>query len=188
LAQEFEFLIICGGSMNVDQEAQFPWLKIEKQLIQFFIKDKKIILGLCLGGQLLAEALGAKVQKHPEWEVGWQPVKILSESNPQNLMAFQWHGYSFEIPNGAKLLASSDICQGQAFLFGDQILGFQFHPETTIEWALDCASDENDFPTQTKFVQTPAEIKKGLHWQPLLEKWYFKTLDSLVFKKNSSNN
>jgi hypothetical protein len=57
-----------------------------------------------------------------------------------------------------------------------------------LEWALDCARDEGDFPAKTQFVQTPAEIKKGLHWQPLLEKWYFKTLDSRVFKKKFSNN
>ena len=124
---DFDLLVICGGSMNVDQEERFPWLKAEKVFINEAIKENKKIVGLCLGSQLLAEALGGSVQKHPHWEVGWQTVRL---SNQQELKVFQWHGYSFTLPPKARLLATNSACQYQAYTYGDNIVAFQFHPES----------------------------------------------------------
>ena len=92
---DFDLLVICGGSMNVDQEDKFPWLKIEKKLIQDSLIAKKKILGLCLGGQLLAEALGAKVDRHKNSELGWQNIELLENKNfkwmTKTLSVFQYH-------------------------------------------------------------------------------------------------
>ncbi len=171
----FDLLVICGGSMNVDQEDQFPWLKEEKKLIHQALEAKKKIVGLCLGGQLIAEALGARVGKHPHWEVGWQKVQL---RNGNRLDVFQWHGYSFDLPPGAELLATNEICKYQAFSYQDHVLGFQFHPETTKEWALQCSQSPR-LPT-TGFVQTKEEIQRDLHFQPELQAWYFKQLDEFM--------
>ena len=174
-ADQFDFLVICGGSMNVDQEAEFPWLKAEKSFLQRSLQQKKKIVGLCLGGQLLAEALGGRVQKQAHWEVGWQPVQL---DDGTELVAFQWHGYQFSHPPKTKITASNEACPFQAFSFGNQALGFQFHPETTEAWAIECAEDKQ-LPT-TGFTQTGEEIKAGLAYQPKLQAWYFSQLDRLA--------
>jgi GMP synthase (glutamine-hydrolysing) len=174
-SDSFDLLVVCGGSMNVDQEAQFPWLLQEKKLIQEAIVQKKKIVGLCLGGQLLAEALGGQVQKHPHWEVGWHTVQVIDQSV---FKAFQWHGYSFTIPPGAERTATNEACENQSFRFRDHIIGFQFHPESTEQWILECA-DSPRLPT-TGFVQTGEDIKRDLKYQPSLQKWYFSQLEALT--------
>lgn len=174
----FDLLVVCGGSMNVDQEHLFPWLKTEKAFIGEAAKANKKIVGLCLGGQLLAEVLGGSVQKHPRWEAGWQSVTL---ANQDELKVFQWHGYSFNLPPNAKLLASSVGCENQAFTYGQNILAFQFHPETTERWAIECSQDP-ELPAAEEFVQTPAEIQRDLKYQQPLQAWYFAQLNSLFGK------
>ncbi len=175
-SSEFDLLIICGGSMNVDQEARFPWLVQEKEFIRQAIKENKKIVGLCLGSQLLAEALGGSVQKHPHWEVGWQSVAL---SNQESLKVFQWHGYSFTLPPQAELLATNACCSDQAYTYGKNIVAFQFHPETTEQWTVECANDP-DLPAATEYVQTREEILRDIKYQKSLQAWYFAQLDSLV--------
>ena len=176
---DFELLVVCGGSQNVDQEEIYPWLKTEKKFIaEAFRKNKKIV-GLCLGGQLLAEVLGGAVQKHSSWVVGWFPVKM---DDGKVVTAFQYHGYTFSLPPDAKLIASNENCLHQGFAMGGHAIGFQFHPETTMAWALECANDP-ELPT-TGLSQSRDEIRNGVKNQPALQEWYFSRLDSLIL--NSS--
>lgn len=173
---DFDFLIICGGSMNVDQENLHPWLKNEKELISYYVEKNKKIVGLCLGGQLLAEILGGEVHQLPFWEVGWQKIKL---ENEKPLFVFQWHSYAFSLPPYAHLLASSEAWPIQAFSYGKNILAVQYHPETTVEWALECAADPN-VPLPSQFVQSSKEIESGVVYQKEMQEWYFKQLDLLI--------
>ncbi|QCJ42625.1 type 1 glutamine amidotransferase [Bacillus sp. S3] len=138
---QFDLLIILGGRMGAYEESIFPWLIQEKQFIREAIDQGKWILGICLGSQLLADVLGGKVYPHTHQEIGWWPVEKTEEAGnsklftgvPQSLIAFQFHGDTFDLPVGAIRLASNSGCTNQAFSYGDRVLGLQFHPEFTGE-------------------------------------------------------
>lgn len=177
---KFDFLVICGGGMDVDQEDKYPWLKEEKCMIAESLRQNKKVLGLCLGGQLIAEVLGAKVGPLTPWEFGWFPVDFEGGSllpQEKSLMAFHCHGYSFEIPRGAQHVASSKACRNQGFQWGERVLGLQFHPETSAPFVEMCAAEK--FPSGS-YVQSPAEALKGLSYQPALETWYFQLLQNFA--------
>lgn len=133
----FDWLIILGGPMNIYEEDQYPWLIAEKQLIKQAIKEDKLVLGICLGAQLIADALGSSVYLGEHKEIGWFPIKTTEavqqskafEFLPSELTVFHWHGDTFELPEKAIRLAYSESCANQAFLYGDKVLGLQFHLE-----------------------------------------------------------
>ncbi len=133
----YDGLIVLGGPMNVDEVGDYPNLETEVHLIRQAIDKEMPTLGVCLGSQLLAKALGAKVTKNPEKEIGWYDVSPTSEGEGDPLLSnftktekiFQWHGDTFDLPKGAELLASSPLCKHQAFKYGDRVYGFQFHLE-----------------------------------------------------------
>jgi len=133
----YEGLIVLGGPMNVDQLEDYPFLETEVGLIKEAMERGVPILGICLGSQLLAKALGAKVKKNPEKEIGWYDVSPTEEGVADPLIStfsgvekiFQWHGDTFDLPKGAVRLASSPLCRNQAFRMGDNVYGFQFHLE-----------------------------------------------------------
>jgi GMP synthase-like glutamine amidotransferase len=179
---DFDCLIICGGSMNVDQQSQFPWLIDEMNLINQSVQYSKKIIGLCLGGQLLAKALGAKVERHAVSELGWLNIEILQNSLlppvANDFKVFQYHSYSFALPEGAQLLASSPACKNQAFIYKDKFLGFQFHPETSIEWANECSKD-TDLPTGP-YCQSRQQLKDQYDFQLQLQSWYFNCLNRFI--------
>ncbi len=130
-------LVVLGGPMNVDQVEEHPHLATELRLIERAMERQMPILGICLGSQLIAKTLGARVRPSPEKEIGWYPVSPTPEATDDPLLAhlqpneqiFQWHGDSFEIPHGAVHLASSPGCPNQAFRYEDNVYGFQFHME-----------------------------------------------------------
>lgn len=138
---EFDGLIILGGPMSVNDVRLYPWLVHEIRFIADTIAFGKPVLGICLGAQLIAKALGASVFKNPYKEIGWFPVervastrKTLVESLlPEQAEVFHWHGESFELPKGATHLALSKACVNQAFLFGNCVMGLQFHLEISRE-------------------------------------------------------
>ncbi|HWP91851.1 MAG TPA: gamma-glutamyl-gamma-aminobutyrate hydrolase family protein [Thermodesulfobacteriota bacterium] len=130
-------LVVLGGSMNIDQLDQYKHLATEIGLIQEAIQRDLPVLGICLGAQLVAKALGAEVRRNLEKEIGWYDVRITGEGRDDPLLGhfqdtekiFQWHGYTFDIPEGAVRLATSETCINQAFRYGHKVYGFQFHLE-----------------------------------------------------------
>ncbi len=132
-------LIFLGGPMNVYEEDRYPFLRDEDLFIKEAIQRGKAVLGICLGAQLIAKALGARVFKAPMKEIGWYDVSLtkmgsqdpLLSDLPNTFPVFQWHGDTFEIPNGAKLIATSSPISHQAFRYGEKVYGLQFHLEVT---------------------------------------------------------
>ncbi len=136
-AEAVEGLIVLGGPMNIYEEETYPFLKDAKRLIKATIDAEVKTLGICLGGQLISDVLGAKVRKNKTKEIGWhavqlKPVRVFEGFEPSTLF-FHWHGDIFELPQGAELLASSPLTPHQAYLWKDHVLALQFHPEMTLE-------------------------------------------------------
>jgi GMP synthase (glutamine-hydrolysing) len=135
-------LVVLGGPMSVHQTERYPWLSDEMRLIEDAVKSNLPVLGICLGAQILAAALGAKVDRNPNGkEIGWHPIRMsdaakddrLMRDLPATMTPFHWHGDIFDLPPGAVSLASSDKTPCQAFRHGDKTYGFQFHFEVTQE-------------------------------------------------------
>ncbi|MCM8812121.1 MAG: gamma-glutamyl-gamma-aminobutyrate hydrolase family protein [Candidatus Omnitrophica bacterium] len=132
-------LIVMGGPMGVYDHSRYPYLKDEMRLIETALKEKKPVLGTCLGSQLLAAVLGAPVTKGKKKEIGWHPVTLrkaaasdpLWKGVPPSFMGFHWHGDIFELPKGAVSLASSLTTEHQAFRWGENAYGLLFHMEVT---------------------------------------------------------
>ncbi|MBI5124405.1 MAG: type 1 glutamine amidotransferase [Candidatus Omnitrophica bacterium] len=149
-------VIFMGGPMNVYEEEKYPFLKDEDMFIKQALTDEIPILGICLGSQLLAKAAGARVKKSPVKEIGWYPVSLTNEGLDDalfdglapNLEIFQWHEDTFDIPEGGDLLAEGSNCRNQAFRFGKNAYGLQFHIETTPdmvkEWLDSSAIEESE--------------------------------------------
>jgi len=134
---EFDVLIVMGGPMGVNDEAEFPWLADEKRLVRAAIEAGKKVLGVCLGSQLIASALGARVYPNGEREIGWFEIVRTPDAAghplgavlPERAVIFHWHGDTLDLPAGATHLASSAGCRHQAFAVGDHVLALQFHFE-----------------------------------------------------------
>lgn len=134
----YDMLLVMGGPMNIYEETVHPWLVTEKAAIRDAIDTGKIVVGICLGGQLIADALGAAVQKGNEAEIGWLPIERSPDcpqgfALPDALRVYHWHQDSFEIPEGADRIASSAACINQGFLYRGHILALQCHLESTRE-------------------------------------------------------
>jgi len=134
-------LIVMGGPMGVYEQDRYPHLKDELRLIEAALKAGKPVLGVCLGSQLLAAALGAVVRKGPHKEIGWYRVRLsdaaaadrLWNNAPREFMALHWHGDVFDLPAGAVNLAASELTAHQAFRYGNSAYGLLFHLEMTGE-------------------------------------------------------
>jgi GMP synthase (glutamine-hydrolysing) len=130
-------LVVLGGPMNVEDQHRRAHLKAELLAIERALEQGKPVLGICLGAQLLAHVLGARVHRHPQAEIGWYDVETTAEgrSDPvlgavgERLPVFQWHSYAYELPRGAVHLARTETCEQQAFRYGESAYGFQFHLE-----------------------------------------------------------
>jgi len=145
--EAFDWLLVMGGAMNADEEARFPWLADEKRAIERAIAARKHVLGVCLGSQLIARVLGARVTRNRCPEIGWFPIErtpgaqasAVGRALPASAEVFHWHGDTFALPHGALQLARSAACEQQAFTYGDRVLALQFHPEMTPESTLSFA-------------------------------------------------
>lgn len=136
---DFDALVVMGGPMGIYDEAIYPWLADEKILIKDAIAAGKIVLGICLGAQLIADVLGAKVTRNAHKEIGWWPIDInpaaathpIAQVFARYPEVFHWHGDTFALPPGAMYLANSEGCANQAYSYNNHVFGFQFHLETT---------------------------------------------------------
>ena len=159
-----DLLIVMGGHMSVNDEDIFPWLVSEKQFVREMIESGKPVLGICLGAQIIANAMGAKVFLNPVKEIGWFPITAgayLDDSAfsfPPSETVFHWHGETFDLPLGAIRLAKSEGCENQAFQLGRRVIGLQFHLETTPKSARDIISNCRDELVPSKYVQMEDEI------------------------------
>ena len=164
LPEQIDLLIIMGGPMSVNDEERFPWLRIEKQFIRQVIQSGRAVLGICLGAQLIASALGESVYPNRRKEIGWFPVEGIAVKNkavfsfPPRVEVFHWHGETFDLPDGAVLLAKSEACRNQAFQIGRAVIGLQFHLETTPESAQAIVTNCRAELLPSKFVQPEPAI------------------------------
>lgn len=141
--QDLDWLIVMGGPMSVSDESLYPWLKEEKKLILQVLQAGKKVLGICLGAQLIAEALGAHVYPNPQPEIGWFGIErtataadtFLASALPPRGEVFHWHSDTFDLPEGATALAHSETCKNQGFVVGEQVVALQFHLEITVAGA-----------------------------------------------------
>ncbi len=136
-----DWLIIMGGPMNIYEYDTYPWLLRERQFIKDMIKMDKVVIGICLGAQLIADVLGAKVKRNNHREIGFFPVMLNERGRKNSLLscledqfsAFHWHGDRFEIPRGTDNLCKTKACLNQAFQYGQKVLAMQFHLDYSIE-------------------------------------------------------
>lgn len=162
--EEVDFLVVMGGPMSVNDEEKLPWLLAEKQAVREAIEAGKPVLGICLGAQLIASALGAPVVKNPEPEIGWWPIKNVSEDAssdfrfPLSTMVFHWHGETFALPPGARRIAESVGCVHQAFQIGSNVIGLQFHLEMTPQSVAGLVEHCGRELVPGKFIQSASDI------------------------------
>ncbi len=159
----FDLLVIMGGPMSIHDHRDHPWLPVEKHFLKTAIAARKPILGICLGAQLLADVLGGKVFQNPVKEIGWFPVRMLDRSAPfgafpEQLTVMHWHGDTFTIPEGARRVAESDACANQAFIFGDRVVGLQFHIELEKVGIEDLAAASLDEAGTAPFIQSRGQL------------------------------
>ena len=161
---DFDLLVVMGGPMGVADEAAYPWLRVEKQFILRAIEAGKRVLGICLGAQLVAEVLGARVYRNPYREIGWFPVvrndratqTAVGQAIPEELCALHWHSDTFDIPVGAAPLGASAACRNQGFVYNERVLALQFHleatPATAAELVAECVNDiDGSIYTQSRY-------------------------------------
>ncbi|MBB1127225.1 type 1 glutamine amidotransferase [Thiospirillum jenense] len=164
----YDWLIVLGGPMNVNDDNEHSWLTAEKVCINTAIEDGKTVIGICLGAQLIAQALGATVRRNDQQEIGWFPITWTDAAHqlpgcatlPKQLTAFHWHGDTFSLPPGAVHLATSTACQQQAFYYDGRVLGLQCHLEVTpISIAALCTCTNEDELIPAEFVQSYQELE-----------------------------
>ncbi len=163
----FDFLVVMGGPMGIGDTDRYPWLVQEKSFLKAALAAGKKILGVCLGSQLLAEALGAKVYPNRHKEIGWFPIQkeafsphaVLALFAENTLSAFHWHGDTFDLPAGASLLFSSEATRHQAFVWDNRVFALQFHWEVTRENVqLLLKNAASDLAGGGPFVQPPEKM------------------------------
>jgi GMP synthase-like glutamine amidotransferase len=184
-----DVLLVLGGYMNVDEEQEFPWLKKEKAFIREAITAGKKVIGICLGSQLIASALGEKVYPNKVKEIGFYPIQFSENAlvhpffkhlaHPYTV--FHWHGDTFDLPKNAQIIASTDACLNQAFLIGNNVLALQFHFEMNEE-VLDSMLfyDGHELEEKGVFIASPSEIRNGYDYLKQNKKDLFLLLDAFL--------
>ncbi len=185
----FDWLVIMGGPMGVYDEQEYQWLKDEKSFLKKAVNEKnKIVIGICLGAQLIADSLGAIIQKNITREIGWFPVSLtplgwespVFKSMPATFEALHWHSDTFRIPDNAIHIASSEACPNQAFVLENRIIGLQFHIETTPDSLKDlvqhCGQEALE---EGEYIQPPDVILDAENRFKPLKDNLFRFMDSL---------
>jgi len=177
---DFDMLTVMGGPMSVNDEDKLAWLTPEIALVRDSIGAGKTVLGVCLGAQMIAKALGAKVFAGKNKEIGWLPVSRSEAAHPvfdgvpAQFVAFHWHGETLDLPAGAIRLAETAGAANQAFAIGERVLGLQFHIEATAESALGLLEHAADEIGTGPYEQSPDAIRAGVgacaDLKPLLDR------------------
>ncbi|HEX4140903.1 MAG TPA: type 1 glutamine amidotransferase [Candidatus Methylacidiphilales bacterium] len=162
----FDALVVMGGEMNIYQDRDWPWLKAERAFVAAALDAGNPVVGICLGSQLIADALGARVVQNPVFEIGWLPVRWTPEAaaefdgvqEPSTVL--HWHGDTFNLPEGATRLAVSDGCAEQGFVIPGKCLALQFHIEVDPALVKLYVDSQNWWP-KGPYVQEPGVITAG---------------------------
>jgi GMP synthase (glutamine-hydrolysing) len=185
---DVDWLIIMGGGMSVNDENKYPWLTAEKKFIRGCIEKGKVIIGICLGSQLIASSLGAKVYRNHQKEIGWFPIRKskgikskIFDGLPEEIVVFHWHGETFDLPIGAELIASSEASKNQIFVINDKIVGFQCHLETTAELLMSIPEKFKSELIPAKYIQSEdAMIQDEKKHAGNMHNVLFHVLDNIV--------
>ena len=180
--EDFDWLIIMGGPMSVYDEAIYSWLEEEKLFVKNAIENRKTVIGICLGSQLIADVLGAKVYPNKQKEIGWFEIKKtvnakihpLLELIEDQFTVFHWHGDTFDLPKESIRLFSSQVCTNQAFIYNEKVLGLQFHFEVTQQTLQGMVENGMQELVADKTIQTATEI--------LSRTEYFESNNQKMFK------
>lgn len=168
---DFDGLLILGGAMSVHDEENLPWMRAEKSFIREALRAGKITLAICLGAQLVAEALGAEVRPNHAPEIGFWTVRFSEKSLehpllrgwPEKAAVLHWHVDTFTVPPGAMRVGMSAATATQGFVWGDGVIGLQFHPEMTVPMVEQLMAFEgHEHAEEQEFVQTAAQIRARL--------------------------
>ena len=186
--EDFDWLVVMGGAMGVHDLDQFPWIHKEIEFIKEVIRSEKIVIGVCLGSQMIASALGARVYKNTEPEMGFWPIKFSPEAQkdnvfkhfPANLIVMHFHFDTFELSQGAVAMAESTVTAVQAFRYGNNVFALQFHCELT----------ESNIPifirelapeiVPGRLVQQPLEMLQNISYCRLNNQIFAKMLDEIL--------
>jgi GMP synthase (glutamine-hydrolysing) len=164
---DYDMLVVLGGPMSIHEESEYPWISVEKRIIENAITSDKIVLGICLGAQMIADVLGAEVYKNEEREIGWYPVFRPNAGSangplpflPDVATVFHWHNDTFDLPRNAVKIFSSEATENQSFLYENKVLAIQFHLETTKSIIKDLAYFcEEDLLVTGRFVMGKNEL------------------------------
>ena len=183
---DFDMLTVMGGPMSANDEAKFAWLAPEIALVREAIGAGKIVLGVCLGAQIIAKSLGAKVYAARQKEIGWFEVKRTEAAHPifDGLPAafpvFHWHGETFDLPAGAVRLAETASTPNQAFGINARVLGLQFHMEATPASVAGLVQNAADEIGTGPFEQSPDAIRAGVGTCASLEPLLGRVLGNLT--------
>ena len=186
----FDFLVVMGGPMNIHDDDEHGWLANERDFTRAAIDEGKIVLGVCLGAQLIADALGASVYPARQKEIGWFQIALTDAAQDglfigfaPRFSVFHWHGDTFDLPPGATHLARSGITKNQAFLWGDRVLALQFHLEATGESVAALAENCADEIAPGPWVQSAEQmLNVGREWNQVHRALYG-VLDKLAARQ-----
>ena len=184
---DIDWLIVMGGPMSVHDTTEFPWLTIEKKFINDAVREKKVIIGVCLGAQLIAEVLGSRVYKNSVKEIGWFPVTRNSSADNLSLLqkfdesevVFHWHGDTFDIPQGAVHGMSSDGCLNQCFIYNERVIGLQFHVEVTENLLQSIIANGVDEIIPDRYIQDEDQLRMGAHYIKRNNELMYSIMDEL---------
>jgi len=185
---EADMIVIMGGPMNIYEHSKYPWLAREKQLIQEMIRSGKILIGICLGSQLIADALGSKVFRNGSLEIGWFPVCFTEQAAnifadlPAKATVFHWHGETYELPKCAVRLASSEATGCQAFSYGSNVFAFQFHLEVTKDMVREFTEVFGKDLLPSEYVQDSSTINSRQSYYKQNQEYIRNILDTVVPK------